>query len=523
MKRSHFALVSAALLFLATLILFSRTSYASRPVQEDVPSSPEPAAMASWPTFGYQGYLTNSAGNPINNGALPITFRLYTTLTGGSACWSESQSVNVQNGQFNVMLAQITPMQASCLTGTNYLELVVNGEVLSPRELIGTVPYAFNAATLPPNTGVGGGLRIDGDFYAGASGEEFYFHTRHSNNSDFLQITSRDGGGDWKWGQGITLNDATGNVGIGTTSPQTRLDVSGNATVRGDLGVNTVNYSGSNVVIAQSPAAMRMVSNGTSLRLFLDADNNDEGANFQIYRDAPNFSGAVLQTFDVDQNGAISWPQTTGGINDDLVVNGRTSFYGDTVVEQGWLYVKDTIASPNTRDLTIDAGWTSVNRITLKENVTVTGSLSVGSCTLNASAKTDGEPETTCQAGSITSGAYVEANLMTPEERAAETIERFEQGDLLCWSGDDQQLEKCATANDPLVMGVADANGKPIVLGAEQIKVVGPVQAGDYLVASDTPSYAQASDNPSFGIVIGQALEDFDGESGLILAMIRKM
>ena len=112
---------------------------------------------------------------------------------------------------------------------------------------------------------------------------------------------------------------------------------------------------------------------------------------------------------------------------------------------------------------------------------------------------------------------------MTQEERAADMVGRFERGDLLCWSADAHQLEKCAIANDPLVMGVADGNGKPIVLGAEQIKVLGPIRAGDYLVASDVPGYAQASDAPSFGIVIGQALEDFAGESGLISAMIRKM
>jgi len=149
--------------------------------------------------------------------------------------------------------------------------------------------------------------------------------------------------------------------------------------------------------------------------------------------------------------------------------------------------------------------------------------LDVGSCHISTSSTAGAQGETDCTGGTIVSGAYVEANLMTPEERAAETVDRFEQGDLLCWSADDQQLAKCDTANDPLVMGVADTNGKPIVLGAEQVKVLGPVQAGDYLVASEVPGYAQASDDPSFGIVIGQALEDFDGESGLILAMIRKM
>jgi hypothetical protein len=70
---------------------------------------------------------------------------------------------------------------------------------------------------------------------------------------------------------------------------------------------------------------------------------------------------------------------------------------------------------------------------------------------------------------------------------------------------------------------VADAEGRPIVIGAEAVKVVGPVAAGDYLVASAVQGYAAASRAPAFGIVIAQALESFDGDKGVIKAMIRKM
>lgn len=120
-------------------------------------------------------------------------------------------------------------------------------------------------------------------------------------------------------------------------------------------------------------------------------------------------------------------------------------------------------------------------------------------------------------------GAVVEANLQTQEELEAERIDRFQEGDVLCWSPQDQRLEKCAAAHDRLVQAVADPEGRPIVLGAEVIKVVGPVEAGDYLVSSEVPGYAQAASNPALGTVIAQALEDLDGERGLVKAMIRKM
>jgi hypothetical protein len=159
-------------------------------------------------------------------------------------------------------------------------------------------------------------------------------------------------------------------------------------------------------------------------------------------------------------------------------------------------------------------------------NLVVSGNLDLrGSCTV-ASNSPDGSDalavvDEDCVAGSITSGAYVEANLMTVEERAAQTQSPFSEGDVLCWGED--RLALCDAPSDPLVMAVASADGKPIVLGAESIKVLGPVQRGDYLVASNVPGYAMATHTPSFGIVIAQALESFDGEQGLIKAMIRKM
>ena len=104
-------------------------------------------------------------------------------------------------------------------------------------------------------------------------------------------------------------------------------------------------------------------------------------------------------------------------------------------------------------------------------------------------------------------GALVEANLQTPEEIEAGRIERFEQGDLLCWSDEAQQLTYVGAVSDPLVMAVADSEGRPIVIGAEPVKVLGQVQTGDYLVASDIPGYAMATSTPTFGTVIAQALE----------------
>ena len=62
---------------------------------------------------------------------------------------------------------------------------------------------------------------------------------------------------------------------------------------------------------------------------------------------------------------------------------------------------------------------------------------------------------------------------------------------------------------------MADPQGRPIIIGR--------VQRGDILVALDTAGYAMVNNQAAPWTVIAQALEDFDGERGLVKTMIRKM
>lgn len=125
----------------------------------------------------------------------------------------------------------------------------------------------------------------------------------------------------------------------------------------------------------------------------------------------------------------------------------------------------------------------------------------------------------------LRTGKIIEENLMTPAQQADLSLLPFEEGDVLCWDSDRQELTLCTEFASPLVVGVADEQGKPIVLGAEQIKVIGVVQPGDLLVASQVPGYATAwsqvkPGSPPTGVVVAKALQRFEGDKGMIKAMI---
>jgi len=98
--------------------------------------------------LNYQGYLTDTLGNPINNSSLSLSFAIFDSPSGGSQKWAETQSsVSVDKGIFNVLLGSVTPIQDSVFTASTnrWLELTVAGQVLTPRTRIVSAGYAYTA------------------------------------------------------------------------------------------------------------------------------------------------------------------------------------------------------------------------------------------------------------------------------------------------------------------------------------------------------------------------------------------
>ncbi len=483
-------------------------------VGADAPAAP------SNTLFSYQGQLLNAAGSPITQTAVPITFRLYQVASAGTPCWIENRTVDVQNGLFNVLLGQITALNSSCLAGDVYLELVVNGETLSPRERLTSVVHAVEASTLPNGAatrgdlGIGGNLVVSGSSSVPVLGEYAKWSLTGNKPESVMYGHNLTGAfgvtTQWNsdyvftglWDQGYNRKDAV--------------------VMWGDDAEDKLRFL-KGMASEQAPRELMSLDTSDGLKVVggLEVGLQDNGGGRLVIGNNPNDNKIFIEGFSADASGSASEMLLTGRYADpipqiSLVANntsirGTLDLLGNSVIRVGNLYGpgNQQIHMPPGDDMYIN--WHS------GRSVHFGGGNEGADVSINPNGiDLHGNSIANC-------GALVEANLQTPQEIEAGRIERFEQGDLLCWSDENQQLELCGEASDPLVMAVADSEGRPIVIGAEPVKVLGQVQAGDYLVASDISGYAMATSTPTFGTVIAQALENFDGDRGLIKAMIRKM
>ena len=113
------------------------------------------AAGTSTGTIAYQGRLADADGTPITD-TVNMEFRLYDVASGGIFLWEElwtgSNSVEVSDGLFNVMLGSLDPIPQSVITEHDSLFLgitVGTDDEMTPRVQLGTVPFAVQALTVP--------------------------------------------------------------------------------------------------------------------------------------------------------------------------------------------------------------------------------------------------------------------------------------------------------------------------------------------------------------------------------------
>jgi len=99
-------------------------------------------------TMNYQGKLTGTDGVALE-GAHDIAFYLMRNLEPasdlpGDTLWAETLTVSINKGLFDALLGEAHPIALS-FNVPYYMELIVDGETMSPREKLAAVGYAHRA------------------------------------------------------------------------------------------------------------------------------------------------------------------------------------------------------------------------------------------------------------------------------------------------------------------------------------------------------------------------------------------
>lgn len=113
------------------------------------------ALAAVPPTLNYQGHLTDSAGVPID-GPVNMVFSIYDIDTGGTALWSDTRSLTVEQGVFSIELGDgVNPFPLGLFENPLWMSLTVGTDAeMSPRRPISSVGFSFKASDADTLEGV---------------------------------------------------------------------------------------------------------------------------------------------------------------------------------------------------------------------------------------------------------------------------------------------------------------------------------------------------------------------------------
>ena len=96
--------------------------------------------------INYQGFLTDSDGTPVSDNDYSMTFKIYDGPTTVTPLWSETQTVTVTDGKYNIILGEITPIEPGYLDSDRYLGITVAPDTeMTPRLKFTSAAFSIKA------------------------------------------------------------------------------------------------------------------------------------------------------------------------------------------------------------------------------------------------------------------------------------------------------------------------------------------------------------------------------------------
>ena len=374
-------------------------------------------------------------------------------------------------------------------------------------------------------------------------------------NSNTFTIGTATSGGYLNFRTGSQSNamriTSTGEVGIGTTSPLSDLQIEGasnqqiilNTTVEGrsiftgygrrdnsdemitsfrgywnDTHVASIDLMSGDDTTNTDDADIRFrVAEGGTLSEAMRIDQSGNvgigtasiGQNLHVHAPQGDTDSVILMT-----------TAATGSGSSDGFYIGITNLSG-TNANKSWVW------SYENADLGF--GTNNAERMTIDEN----GNVGIGSTTPTQELHVEGD-------ANVTGTIYYGGNLEGYGADIAEYVHGpsdLEPGDVVIIAGNrNEAIFKSMTAYDTMVAGIvstdpshiisADDGNIPLALaGRVPVKVTnegGVIKRGDLLTTSNTPGHAMkcADKVQCIGAIVGKAMEPFEGESGTITALV---
>ncbi len=206
------------------------------------------------PTISYQGQILDS-GSPAS-GSYSIEVLIYNVATGGSPYYTETQTVTVTNGIFNMAIGTVKPLQPSLdFTKQYYLAIAINGGAeLSPRSLVSFSPYAFRA------------LNADTSTYATTAGRATL---ANGVSGGYVENVNGDNGNLTISGaNGITVTNNAPNIVIGNSGVQS-VNTAGGKLMLVGAGGTTITDTGTTITIHS-----QTFTGGTGIQAVQNSDSS---------------------------------------------------------------------------------------------------------------------------------------------------------------------------------------------------------------------------------------------------------
>jgi len=296
--------------------------------------------------INYQVMLTDDADQPLADQSVQLVFRIYDVEVGGGSLWTETQDVTTSAiGVVSVILGAVNPIGID-FDAPRWLEIEVDSETLSPRRELVTSPYAARAAIADNSMKLGdvGASEyvllddIDGPGTINTPGNPVDWDMLKNVPAGFADGTDETGGS----GDGHSLDaddgspvdalyvDSEGNVGIGTTSPNSELTVKGDMRLYSEatttsifMPVGSTPYTGARLSVN--------VNYGGSLHLSHETGSGAVGLGILDFADG----GGYMQLSRGDGNDAGFVLMGNGRDNQEprMEITGSS---GDVIIDMGY-------------------------------------------------------------------------------------------------------------------------------------------------------------------------------------------